>query len=475
MPDPAQASPGSGERALVVALGRDRLALPGARIRAILRPPALTRLPGLPPALAGLAHLRGLPLPVLDLRRLLNREDDPAGAAGRMVVADAGEPVGLMVDRVIGLTGRSPDADAGAELLDLPQLVAAAFPHPARPWRAETGRAAPTGQSSAAGRVALIDLRVAGRPYALPLDGVAEVTTLPPDWQPDPEAGPVALGPMQWRGGRLPLLWLAGLLGIAADGPAAGTHAAAGARVVVVRSGGVGLVVDSLGPVFRLAPEAIDPLPPVLRRTGRGTVAAIARLGDGDLVPILSLDRLLAGVVPAAEAARSGQTDGEARAARPEAVLVIAVAGERYGLPAAAVTAVLRLPAAITRLPHAPACVAGLVALRGAAVPVIDLRRRLGRPAGTDPRSRIIALEVGGQRMGLLVDEVSRLRHLETGAIRPPPEGLDAAVTRAAALGTGDLLPLLDPSGLLDAAWSESPGRGPGGLRRWARAAGTAS
>ncbi|KMO28841.1 hypothetical protein VQ02_30885, partial [Methylobacterium variabile] len=57
-------------RVLVVSLGSEtsgdrRFALPAARVRAVAPVPSLTRVPGAPPALAGLANVRGAALPVL--------------------------------------------------------------------------------------------------------------------------------------------------------------------------------------------------------------------------------------------------------------------------------------------------------------------------------------------------------------------------------------------------------------------------
>ena len=67
--------------------------------------------------------------------------------------------------------------------------------------------------------------------------------------------------------------------------------------------------------------------------------------------------------------------------------LTLAVAGQHCALPAAAVRDVLG-PQALTRFPLAPPDIAGCLNLRGRIVTAIDLRRRLGLPAGDEAAPR---------------------------------------------------------------------------------------
>lgn len=100
-------------------------------------------------------------------------------------------------------------------------------------------------------------------------------------------------------------------------------------------------------------------------------------------------------------------------------VLTVRVADLDLGFPADVVGEVLRM-VAITDLPGAPEVVAGIVDLRGETVPVLDLRRRLGRPPtqpGLDDRLVAVTLESGS--LLLWVDAVHGLRSLEPGTIDP--------------------------------------------------------
>jgi purine-binding chemotaxis protein CheW len=83
------------------------------------------------------------------------------------------------------------------------------------------------------------------------------------------------------------------------------------------------------------------------------------------------------------------------------------------------------------RLPEAPAYLAGLIDVRGRAVPVIDLRIKLGLPAAVANEStRILVLEVpvAGRRLvlGLVADRVFEVAAFGARQIEPPPDiGLD--------------------------------------------------
>jgi purine-binding chemotaxis protein CheW len=79
------------------------------------------------------------------------------------------------------------------------------------------------------------------------------------------------------------------------------------------------------------------------------------------------------------------------------------------------------------RVPDAPAHLAGLIDVRGRAVPVIDLRVKLGlTAAAVTEGTRIMVLEVpiGGRQLvlGLVADRVYEVASLDGGRMEPPPE-----------------------------------------------------
>jgi purine-binding chemotaxis protein CheW len=103
--------------AVVVGLSGSRYAVPMASVAEVGRIPHVTRVPGVPGWVAGVANWRGRILPVVDLRPLLGGEAAPIGAAngpanaqGRLVVAgDDTVSLGLLVEAVDGVA--VPPAD----------------------------------------------------------------------------------------------------------------------------------------------------------------------------------------------------------------------------------------------------------------------------------------------------------------------------------------------------------------------------
>ncbi len=76
-----------------------------------------------------------------------------------------------------------------------------------------------------------------------------------------------------------------------------------------------------------------------------------------------------------------------------------------------------------TALPHSPGFVLGVINLRGAVLPIIDLSSRLGM-SESDPSARhvIIVTQVHQKFVGLLVDAVSDILTVTDENIQPTPE-----------------------------------------------------
>ena len=87
-------------------------------------------------------------------------------------------------------------------------------------------------------------------------------------------------------------------------------------------------------------------------------------------------------------------------------------------------------PRELGTLVSMPTFVAGVLTLRGTVVPVLNLRERFDLPvrAAAGPRSRILLLSLPGQRIGVLVDEVTGVLTLNVDAIRPLPPLMSARV-----------------------------------------------
>lgn len=127
---------------------------------------------------------------------------------------------------------------------------------------------------------------------------------------------------------------------------------------------------------------------------------------------------------------------------------------EEFGVEILRVQEIIRL-VDITRVPHAPVFVEGVINLRGKIVPVIDLRKRFQlsrRPADKD--TRIIVVELVDRVVGFMVDSVREVIRVDREVIEPPPDlaiGIDAHYITGVAKLDDRLLILLDLDEVLTA------------------------
>ncbi len=92
------------------------------KVREIIRLPAITKMPGMPPHVEGIINLRGKVIPIISLRRRFSLEDsDNSSSHARIVIMDvAGSLAGFIVDAVSEVI-RIPSS----EILPPPAMVLA--------------------------------------------------------------------------------------------------------------------------------------------------------------------------------------------------------------------------------------------------------------------------------------------------------------------------------------------------------------
>ena len=105
--------------------------------------------------------------------------------------------------------------------------------------------------------------------------------------------------------------------------------------------------------------------------------------------------------------------------------LTFSLSGEMYAVGILNVKEIIEY-GSLTEIPMMPAFIRGVINLRGAVVPVIDLTARFGgSPTQIGRRTCIIILEVRDtdtqQDIGVIVDAVSEVIEIPTGEIEPPP------------------------------------------------------
>lgn len=119
-------------------------------------------------------------------------------------------------------------------------------------------------------------------------------------------------------------------------------------------------------------------------------------------------------------------------------VLAFRLGAEEYGIDINKVQE-LRGYDAVTRIANAPAFIKGVVNLRGAIVPIMDLRIQFNSGVPRyDATTVVIILNMRARTVGMVVDSVSDVVRLRPDQIKPAPE-LGGAHLNEHLIGVGTL------------------------------------
>ena len=113
-----------------------------------------------------------------------------------------------------------------------------------------------------------------------------------------------------------------------------------------------------------------------------------------------------------------------------EQLVVFELAGEAYAVNVVQVQSIIPMQEIVT-VPGAPSFIEGVVNLRGAVVPVIDLRHRFNLsvpenahdedgPSKHKKKPVIVIAELEELQVGLIVDKVTEVTKIPEAAIEPP-------------------------------------------------------
>jgi len=160
-------------------------------------------------------------------------------------------------------------------------------------------------------------------------------------------------------------------------------------------------------------------------------------------------------------AATKADTD-QASAGDEGQYLTFLLAGEEYGVDILRVQEINGWDRA-TRIPYTADYVLGVINLRGAVVPILDLRRRFGLEAVEfGPTTVVIVLRASGARgertVGIVVDGVSEVYNVDAADMKQPPAccgSAESAFIKSLATINEKMLILLDVDRLIGNSLSD--------------------
>jgi purine-binding chemotaxis protein CheW len=126
----------------------------------------------------------------------------------------------------------------------------------------------------------------------------------------------------------------------------------------------------------------------------------------------------------------NGNANGALEDADARQFLTFRLDGEEYGVGILTVQEI-RGWSSVTKVPHTPAWLLGVINLRGVVVPIIDLRIKFNcSSAEYNETTVVIILTVATRVMGVVVDAVSDVITLGSQQIKPAPSLGSGAETR---------------------------------------------
>lgn len=451
-----------GQQFVTFMLNGEHFAVEMAPVQEIIRVPTTVRVPLAPSALDGLANLRGKVLPIISLRRVFQLEEFDHDDSTRALVIDLGQPLGFVVDRVASVISvepaqiesvngirstidtkllsavlRVPGQQTMIMVLNFRQLVEDEFKdiselsqNPAIQAAVHSVLAEDGAYDEAdSDERHLVSFTVATQEYAVDIADVQEIVQVPADMAKVPKVDSHVLGMMTLRERLLPLVSLRRMFQL----PERALDERSRVVVVALQGSAVGVVTDAVSEVLRVPQQFIDPMPALLSKTtDLDEISQICRLNQGKrLVSVINVNALFQAssirqVLAEVQDMQSDQfTDSDETDLTEEdeeQVVVFHLAQGEFGVPIGSVQEIVRIPEQLTAVPKSPAFIEGIINLRGLVLPVVDQRKRLGLDAiNRHDRQRIMVFELGGVRIGFIVDAVTEVLKIPKKCIEQSP------------------------------------------------------
>jgi purine-binding chemotaxis protein CheW len=213
-------------------------------------------------------------------------------------------------------------------------------------------------------------------------------------------------------------------------------HISEDQRAMVVECGDmtIGYLVDWVDEVLRIPKSLINDTP-AMATSDRKELKAVAKLDDGKrLIMIMDESSLVSGETTAmlSQIQAKGQTGRHAteessrslaqESIDEEQLVTFSIGKEEYGIRIMQVQEINRL-AEVTHVPRAPYFIDGMTNLRGNVIPVINIRRLFNlEEREADDRTRVIIVDIDGNKTGLRVDAVKEVLRLSRNDIDPAPD-----------------------------------------------------
>jgi len=431
-------------------------ALNMAPVQEIIRVPEIVKVPKSPPALMGLANLRGKILPIINLRRVFGLPEKDIDEASRVIVIDLAQILGFLVDNVSSVIDvEETKIETSSEIksivkseflkgvikdvaqfkmvmiLDIEKVIEKEFSQILQDSSKEyevTYKEQFKEEETLADERQLVSFTVADEEYAIPIENIREIVQIPEHITKVPNSEESIIGIMNLRNKVLPLASLRRLFGFSESALTEQN------RIVVLSLGelSVGIVVDNVKEVLRVPESLIEPVPSIILKDEKNfEITEICRLNEGRrLISVISVPNLfkhkdIKEVLSSMEEKKDVEEkkENEETLEEEEQFVIFKLDEQEYAVPIESVQEIVRVPEELTRVPKTPDFVEGVINLRGNVLPVIDLRKKFDlREKQRDEHQRIMVFVIDNLSVGFIVDSVSEVLKIPRSIIQKSPE-----------------------------------------------------
>lgn len=424
-------------------IDQTELALPVSAIREVVNEPEnVSQLPLAPEFLSGLFNLRGMIIPIVDLRILLEfpRPDAAQGQAPERKVAiieNGNKCVGLLFDRAGEVLNEPGSArvdfaakegsvkdiviDGVLKLEDGKRMVQLIDPFEVlnieRVPQAEATAFAADQYSDLGSRLSCVSFQLGHTWCAIDLRYVQEVRDMPPV-ESSLLAHGYVIGTAVLRGDIIPVIDFRSYMGNENAYKLSAEALAKRKMLVMKTSGGlVGLMVysiDSILPFFER-----DILPFAKLALPRGNVVKGCLVSETkQLVMLLDHHQLLADPGLSDPARLCQEVHQTEESAAEEAVaakvgerrtFILFTASSNFAMDTCTVSEVVNRPEKLLTPPYALPFVEGIINLRGELITLVNLRQLYGLPGEAATEQKVLIFIHDGQKYAILVDSVDEI------------------------------------------------------------------
>lgn len=412
-------------------------AFDGDRVEQILRVPHITPVPLSDEAIIGVSSISGKIITIVDTGLILGgKKIDHKNQNARILTIDfQGSTYGVLVDEVLvmttldranyeavekgngKITGFYKQSDAIYQIIDesaaISTLSLLSFaPTTVDKIESKNSSEQTSGRSNIETQRYLF-LKLGNESFAISLEITREIIFVPEKITPVKEAGFGVLGVIVLRDELITSIDLRTTLGFDASKRAREN------RLLILNKDGksLALLVDSIEEVKDVELSLVETLP---NRFSDSKIEAIykAKAGITSLIDKTYLISMIEEFYIEDNDQMGSQKEGHSLNEDSVEIAVFKIATEEYALEIEDLQEIIKYTKE-TPVPEAPQFVDGIINLRGVVIPIFSLPERLGFAKLITPSTKILVCNINGEKLGLLVDDVSEILFVNNSLISP--------------------------------------------------------